>query len=254
MLGICHLSLIPVRKEAADQSEMVSQLLFGEHYKVIKDQGNWLQIEIAPDRYSGWIDRKQFHQLHQKSFDKLEKGPMEIAGELAAPVMFKQKNTIIPVLLGSSLPHIPELQCNYSGELAAKPKKKEVRLQLIENAFVYLNTPYLWGGRSPFGIDCSGFTQMVYKMCRIALPRDAYQQAEVGDALSFIEEAKEGDLAFFDNKEGKIVHVGIMLKNNQIIHASGKVRIDKIDHQGIFNQESRDYSHHLRILKKIIPD
>ena len=122
---------------------------------------------------------------------------------------------------------------------------------IIENAFLYMNSPYLWGGKSPLGIDCSGYVQMVYAMNGIDLPRDAYLQAEIGQSLSFIEEAEEGDLAFFDNDDGKIIHVGIMLKDHRIIHASGKVRVDRIDHQGIFRNESNDYSHSLRIIKKI---
>jgi cell wall-associated NlpC family hydrolase len=123
---------------------------------------------------------------------------------------------------------------------------------LIENALIYLNAPYLWGGRSPFGIDCSGFTQLVYRLQGIKLPRDAYQQAEVGNTLSFIEESEEGDLAFFDNTEGKIIHVGIIMKNNYIIHASGKVRIDRIDQQGIFNSSLKTHTHKLRLIKSIV--
>jgi cell wall-associated NlpC family hydrolase len=117
---------------------------------------------------------------------------------------------------------------------------------------LFLNAPYLWGGKTPFGIDCSGFTQTVYKLNGIKLLRDAYQQAEQGETLSFVEEAEAGDLAFFDNEEGRIVHVGIVLDNNKIIHASGKVRIDGFDHHGIFNNEKRDYSHKLRLLKRIV--
>ena len=112
--------------------------------------------------------------------------------------------------------------------------KKE---KLVENALMYLNAPYLWGGRSPVGIDCSGFTQIVYRLQGVDLPRDAYQQAKVGTTLSFVEESEPGDLAFFDNNEGKIIHVGIILEDNHIVHASGKVRIDRIDQQGIFNTE-----------------
>ena len=117
---------------------------------------------------------------------------------------------------------------------------------------MYLNTPYLWGGRGPLGIDCSGFTQMVYRLQGVELPRDAYQQAEVGTTLSFIEESEAGDLAFFDNAEGKIIHVGMILADNHIIHASGKVRIDRLDQQGVFNAEERTHTHKLRLIKSII--
>ena len=126
--------------------------------------------------------------------------------------------------------------------------KKE---KLIENAFIYLNTPYLWGGRSPLGIDCSGLTQMVYRLQGINLPRDAYQQAEVGKTVATLEESEAGDLAFFENDDGKIVHTGILTENSYIIHASGKVRIDKIDQQGILNTETEEYTHKLRLIKSI---
>ena len=112
--------------------------------------------------------------------------------------------------------------------------------------------PYLWGGKSTFGIDCSGLTQQVYKLGGYELPRDAYQQAELGEVLSFVEEAEPGDLAFFDNADGKIIHVGIILGDYKIIHAHGKVRIDPFDSNGIFNTDSQKYSHKLRFIKKVI--
>jgi cell wall-associated NlpC family hydrolase len=131
---------------------------------------------------------------------------------------------------------------------------KNVRHAIVEAAYLYLNSPYLWGGKSPFGIDCSGFTQMVYKLCGVKVLRDASQQAQQGIPLSFIEEALPGDLAFFDNEEGKITHVGIVLKDNKIIHASGSVRIDNLDHQGIYNVISKTYTHNLRVIKNIISE
>ena len=136
----------------------------------------------------------------------------------------------------------------FDGLTTAGFTKKE---KLVENALMYLNAPYLWGGRSPLGIDCSGFTQIVYRLQGVDLPRDAYQQADVGTTLSFVEESEAGDLAFFDNNEERITHVGIILENNHIIHASGKVRIDRIDQQGIFNKELGTHTHKLRLIKSI---
>ena len=115
-----------------------------------------------------------------------------------------------------------------------------------------MNTPYLWGGKSPFGIDCSGFTQLVYKLCGYSLLRDAKDQATQGQVLSFIEESEPGDLAFFDNEDGAITHVGIIMNDYNIIHAHGKVRIDKLDHSGIYNVDSKIHTHKLRVIKKIL--
>ena len=141
------------------------------------------------------------------------------------------------------------LNHSYEGKITEGLKDKS---QLLKTAFSYLNAPYLWGGKTPFGIDCSGFTQMVYKLNGYRILRDASQQATQGEALSFIEESEPGDLAFFDNSEGHITHVGIIMPNNYIIHAHGKVRIDRLDHSGIYNEEKRQHTHKLRVIKKII--
>jgi cell wall-associated NlpC family hydrolase len=132
-----------------------------------------------------------------------------------------------------------------------RPAKDKFRSGVIDVAKFYLNAPYLWGGKSVFGIDCSGLSQMVFRQFGIKLRRDAYQQAEQGELVGFLQEAKAGDLAFFDNNEGRINHVGIMMDNERIIHASGKVRIDAIDNQGIFNRELNRYTHKLRIIKRV---
>jgi cell wall-associated NlpC family hydrolase len=125
---------------------------------------------------------------------------------------------------------------------------------IIEKALKYFNSPYLWGGRSPFGIDCSGFSQILYKMAGFPIPRNASEQSLIGENLSFLEESKPGDLAFFDNEEGNIIHVGIIWEKNKIIHSSGMVRIDNIDQFGIYNVDTKRYSHKLRIMRRIIQD
>ncbi|MBI4945552.1 MAG: C40 family peptidase [Bacteroidetes bacterium] len=302
MFGICNLSIVPCRKDPSDKSEMVTQLLFGEHFQLLDTKGNWQLIRIAYDGYECWIDKKQFLPLSEKTINGIKDSTTALTTDLvqlASPLTESDtrqshrtqpslEQQHIPIVLGSSLPKYKE-NCfwlgkeKYSFEGAVGfPFEKTKAIPCGEGvsgvAAWYLNTPYLWGGRSPFGIDCSGFTQMVFKLNGIQLQRDAWQQAEQGKVLSFLEEAQTGDLAFFDNEEGKIVHVGIITtpsipiaigtpKGVELraqspsplgkvgmgcIHASGKVRIDKLDHHGIFNEETKKYSHRLRVIKRCL--
>jgi hypothetical protein len=257
--GICHLSVVPCRMEPSDKSEMVTQLLFGEVLKIYEEKRvGWRKIKTAFDDYDCWIDDKQYIEINETEFERLNTSSMIVCSEMANVIMNEDNNSLIPILLGSSLPNFKKKRITFNEFIfqfdgqTIDTSKKQTKDNIVANAMMYLNSPYLWGGRSPFGIDCSGFTQVIYKLNGFKLPRDASQQAEVGDTLSFIEESESGDLAFFDNEEGSIIHVGIMLENNRIIHASGKVRIDKIDHQGIFNIETNTYSHRLRLIKKVL--
>jgi len=246
--GICNLSIIPLRLEPSDKSELVSQVLYGEHFKVLEQRKSWSKIRIAFDNYEGWIDRKQFLEISEGDYKSLQDVKPRLSNDL---VEFVQdgNNELYPISLGSSLNGL--LLCNHSFD-GNSVKDECNKGDIIKTAFLYLNAPYLWGGKSPFGIDCSGFTQMVYKLCGYKLLRDASQQATQGEALSFIEESEPGDLAFFDNAEGDIVHVGIIMEDNYIIHAHGKVRIDRIDHTGIYNSNKKTYTHKLRVIKKIV--
>jgi len=264
--GICNLSIVPIRKEPSDQAEMVSQLLFGETFKIIpiaiRSEKKWLKIQTTFDQYEGWIDEKQFLPVNEKYFTDISQMKVAITMDLVHPAT--TDNSYIPIVIGSSLSNFDGVnfqllkqKFHYNGQ-AIIPDNSNINLLLISKiANKYLNAPYLWGGRSPFGIDCSGFTQMVFKLIGISLKRDAYQQAEQGRIINFVEESQEGDLAFFENEERKIIHVGIILNNTEnpsarnIIHASGKVRIDKLDHHGIYNISTKKYSHRLRIIKRI---
>lgn len=253
--GICTLNIIPLRKEASDTSEMVSQLLFGDHFKVLEIKMQWLYIKIAFDGYQGWIDKKQILFIKEDFYNLLQQETPVYQYELLNSIALNDK-TLLPLSFGARLPlfkdnkfKINDLYFDNDAEIISGEKTKS---QIVETAFMYLNTPYLWGGKSPFGIDCSGFTQMVYKLNGYALHRDASQQAKQGEVLSFIEESEPGDLAFFDNSDGFITHVGIILSNNYIIHASGKVRLDRLDQSGIFNEETKRHTHILRVIKKII--
>jgi hypothetical protein len=258
MYGICNLSIVPCRKEPSDKSEMVTQLLFGDHFELLEVQGNWRRIKTAYDDYECWIDKQQFLPIQDHTFDILNSTEIICSNELIQIITDQKTSQLFPIVMGSSLPGFDDGECAienqtyvYDGAFISG-KLPFTKMGIIETAMLYLNSPYLWGGKTPFGIDCSGFTQMVYKLNGIKLSRDAYQQAEQGETLSFVEEAEPGDLAFFDNEEGRIVHVGIVMDNNKIIHAAGKVRIDGFDHQGIFNNDRKDYSHRLRLLKRIV--
>jgi gamma-D-glutamyl-L-lysine dipeptidyl-peptidase len=253
MFGICNLANIPLRFEPNDRSEIVSQVLFGEHFSIVEQTQKWSQIKLEFDDYIGWIDNKQYKQITEEQFNQLSKDSIVLSSDLIEYIT-GENNLLMPIPLGASLSFLNYDTINSDSFVfeglkvsGVKPKSK-----LIETAFMYLNTPYLWGGKTPFGIDCSGFTQMVYKLNGYKLLRDASQQANQGEALSFIEESEPGDLAFFDNDEGNIIHVGIIMENNYIIHASGKVRIDRLDHLGIYNAEVNKHTHKLRVIKKII--
>ena len=213
----------------------------------------WSRIKLHYDDYEGWVDSKQFQEISEANFNQLSKDAIILNGDLVEYIT-APNNLLLPIPLGSSLSFLNNNEINttnyyFEGTKVSGIKPKE---NLLNTAFMYLNAPYLWGGKNPFGIDCSGFTQMVYKLNGYKLLRDASQQATQGDALSFIEESEAGDLAFFDNEEGNIIHVGIIMDDNYIIHASGKVRIDRLDHLGIYNAEINKHTHKLRVIKKII--
>ncbi|WP_166923695.1 C40 family peptidase [Flavobacterium poyangense] len=254
MFGICNLAIVPVRSEPSDRSEIVTQLLFGEHLEILERQNQWARIRIQFDDYEGWVDSKQYQVISEANFNQLSSEAIILNADLIDYITSPDSNLLLPIPIGASLSFLNNSEINtsnfdFEGTKTSGIKPKSA---LINTAFMYLNAPYLWGGKTPFGIDCSGFTQMVYKLNGYKIHRDASQQALEGQPLSFIEESEAGDLAFFDNDEGNITHVGIIMENNYIIHASGKVRIDRLDHLGIYNPEINKHTHKLRVIKKII--
>ena len=245
--GICNLSIVPLRNEPEDTSELVSQVIYGDFFKVLEQRKQWSRIRLAFDKYEGWVDNKQYVDISEDQYKSLNKEAPKLSTDLVEFIEDENKQ-LFPITIGSSLNGLALLSHKYDGNSIDKRIEKS---NIIQTAFTFLNSPYLWGGKTPFGIDCSGFTQMVYKLNGYKLLRDASQQATQGEALSFIEESEPGDLAFFDNHEGIIIHVGIIMKDNYIIHAHGKVRIDRLDHSGIYNVEKNIHTHKLRVIKKI---
>lgn len=244
--GICNLSIVPVRLEPSDSSEMVTQLLYGDHLRYWKKEVNGAASALLLMRMKDGLTTSNTWRLQMKITICFRTFQRYTHPDLIEFIY--DKDNLIPIPMGAGIHASDFLQHRYDGAVINGKQAKE---NLIKSAMMYLNAPYLWGGKTPFGIDCSGFTQMVYRMNGYALLRDASQQATQGEPLSFIEESEPGDLAFFDNNEGKIVHVGIILQDNYIIHAHGKVRMDRIDHSGIFNTDIKNYTHKLRVIKKI---
>lgn len=255
--GFCDLTLAPVKADASDKSEMVSQLLFGETFRIIDSYEQWKLIRGAFDNYEGWIDEKQFMPITENKFFELQKITDIFPKKLISEVVDDHNNSAIKILSGSNLNgikgnilSIEGRKFLFSGESFPMPEKPN-RKKIAETAREFINAPYLWGGRSLFGFDCSGFVQIVFKINGIRLNRDATYQARQGEAIHLISESNCGDLAFFDDEENNIIHVGIILEDENIIHASGKVRIDKIDHQGIFNVDKKKYTHKLRLITNV---
>lgn len=244
----CIVAAAPLRAEASHRSEMVSQLLFGEFARVLETIKDFTRVVTLFDEYEGWCQSSQLTAVTEA--DTLLPVSGYTAGRESVAII---NNTA--VVLSAATP-VYEAGVSYKwghytityapGFLPVQPFEEEVIRQL---AMPYLNVPYLWGGRSCFGLDCSGFTQQVLKMMGIQLMRDASQQATQGKVVDFIQEVKCGDLAYFDNEDGRITHVGIMLNTEEIIHASGRVRIDKIDNQGIINSDTGLRTHKLRVIK-----
>jgi gamma-D-glutamyl-L-lysine dipeptidyl-peptidase len=257
--GVCRLSVVSVRKDPSDQSEQITQLLFGDHYTVLELSANqkWIRIRIHFDQYEGWIDVKQHQLITPEYFNHINHADFKITTDLTSSLLYNKSPHV--VLMGSIIPITGselfkmEEQFAFNGEAKNLGQRREFDfLRVI--ALKYLNSPYQWGGKGPFGIDCSGFTQMVFKICGYRLLRDAAQQATQGKAVASLESARQGDLVFFQNERGSIVHVAILLSEDKVIHASGKVRVDGITAEGIAHADTKRITHHLSAIRRLMPE
>jgi hypothetical protein len=252
--GACNLSIVPLRAEASDKAEILSQLLFGDCFEILESTDKWVNIKTCFDDYEGWIDSKQFTAIKDCLFSSTETCMLglrpyhEVVKLSSGEKLHLVAGTTIPKPLNEKFFLGNE---EYKIDLDSLLPEANFSAAVSDFAKFFLHAPYLWGGKSLFGIDCSGFTQVVFKMLGKSLKRDACQQAEQGEVVNFLQEAKAGDLAFFDNEEGRVIHVGIMLDEQHIIHASGRVKIDPIDGQGIYSLDLKRHTHNLRIIKRV---
>lgn len=255
--GVSRLAVIAVRKEPDDRAEQTTQLLFGDHYELLSytKDSKWSHIRVFADGYEGWIDAKQHHEITKEYFDQINHANFKITTDIASGILYK-KNPIT-ILLGSIVPisnselFKMEEQFAFNGEAKSLGQKRDYEF-LKEIAIKYLHAPYQWGGKSPFGIDCSGFTQMVFKINGYPIPRDSTQQQNAGKEVGSLDQALPGDLAFFTNGAEVVSHVGIVMENEKIVHASGQVRIDHLSPDGIIHSESNAVTHVLKSIRRIL--
>ncbi|NOT52405.1 MAG: C40 family peptidase [Chitinophagaceae bacterium] len=251
--AIVSVPAAPVRRKPLHRKEMVNQLLFGETVKVLKTRDPlWVKVRSLHDNYEGWMTNTLLAEIDEATANTMS---VYAAAGLLNEITMSDKKMNIPA--GSSLPFFE----NSKGKLGndeyefkgnyCKPYEQQPSEELVKQlALPWLNAPYLWGGRTPLGVDCSGFVQVIFKLMGIDLPRDAWQQAQEGKTVKKFKDALPGDLAFFDNKED-IVHVGILLGNDQIIHSSGKVKIDTISKRGLIDAATGKKILSLQLIRRI---
>ena len=254
--GICLLSLVALRSQPGERAEMVNQLLFGELFELLDQEGNWLHVRTLHDHYTGWCHQKQLLLLSDETIGVLLESSYHYVFSPVARIA-SAGNPPIMITAGSKLYLLPS--GGYAGPegsefflldgVAGFPKSFN-NAEMNELAIDWLKAPYLWGGRSPFGVDCSGFMQVLFRLFGISLKRDARDQALQGQLVSLIAEARAGDVAFFDNEEGNIIHTGLITGSGSIVHASGEVRMDPLDHYGIYDRAAGKYSHKLRLIRR----
>ena len=250
--AICSVPVSALRKEPHHDVEMISQQLFGECCTILETLSGWTKILCKYDKYEGWCQTSHLQEIDEDRFSSTSK---KLAAGWTNELCYNGEKMLIP--LGSSLATFKKNKASwqdniisYSGDIYNPAKEKINKKNIKWITRKYLNTAYLWGGKSVFGVDCSGFTQIVFKFLNIYLPRDSWQQAESGETIDLLNNANSGDLCFFDNEEGRITHVGILLSDHEIIHSSGKVRIDQIDTMGIVNTDTKLRTHKIKLIKR----
>ena len=243
----------PVRRKPAHRKEMVNQLLFGETVQVLKEKGGlWVKIKSLHDNYEGWLTNTLITEVTKEA--ALARSSFVVSDLFSALVLGDRKMNI-PV--GACLPFFTAgkgklggEEYTYTGYCLNRDLVIPDATLLQQLAIPWLNAPYLWGGRTPLGVDCSGFVQVIFRLLGFDLPRDAWQQAQEGKPVKHFRDTQPGDLVFFDRGE-EIVHVGIIPEQGKVIHASGKVRIDVLDKKGIADPATGKRSLSLKAIRRL---
>jgi hypothetical protein len=264
--AICLQPYIPMRAEASERSEMVGQLLFGDTFRIDDECPHWFHVVRDVDNYGGWIDWKTATKLTEVEYRRYLQSTAgaPLLRMPFTPVQKSENGATGPAFLswGSRIYNLDDSgitfvmqQCRFDTSpsayvmpISATTMSRPACVKfLLQQAQLLLNVPYLWGGCSAFGTDCSGFTQTLFRFIGITLPRDASQQAECGTEVPF-EQRQPGDLAFF-SRDGRIVHVGLVAEKDQIIHVSGTLHIDRLEPEGIYSATQQCLTHTLASIR-----
>jgi cell wall-associated NlpC family hydrolase len=247
-----------IRAQAKEKAEMTSQLLLGEPVTIVEAGKKYSRIRCSDDDFEGFVRNDQLIAADERTF-RLQRDNPAFALDLWSTILGDQAG--LPITFGARLPEFDGMrlmhggqQFNYSGQAALSEDLRSEAELLIRFARRWLYAPMLHGGRTPTGVDPAGLVQLVARLINIKLPRTAEAMSHHGRMVDFVIQAQPADLAFFDNRKGQIEHVGLLLPDSQILHVNDRVRIDSIDHYGIFNYELGKYTHRLRIVKRLLPD
>lgn len=258
MKAITLLSAVPMRSQPSETAEMCSQMLFAQTCEVISDNAKWPKIRLDADGYEGYVDRKMISLLSDENYESVVRAPYAVVCYPVAMAVSKANHTTIILTAGSRLPNYHNGTFSLLGaDFEISPELVAINPQYTEPNILravpyFFNIPYLWGGKNAFGMDCSGFTQVFCSIFGISLPRDASQQALLGEPIGFLEETQAGDLVFFENSSGNIIHVGMLVGKDAVVHCSGRLKMSKIDSHGILSDDLKSYTHQLRVIKRIV--
>jgi len=258
--GISLHSIVPVRTEAREGSEQSTQMLFAETCVILEEKPRWNRVKLDLDGQEGWVDAKMIAPMSEKEYEAHHTA-LQSAAMVFFPVAYavsENNGQTIPLTAGTRLPKYKDGTFELLGVKfridASMVRTAPVPLNLqtlLETTRFFLNTPYLWGGKNALGMDCSGFTQVIMSLFGKSLLRNASEQATQGEPVPNLSQAQAGDLVFFDHKDGKISHVGIVLDSKRVIHCSGRVKVEELTEDGIFSAEKGEYTHHLVQIRRL---
>ena len=267
--GIILHSIVPLRAEGSEESEQLTQLLFGETVDVLEEAERWIRVRNDADRMEGWVDFKMLTKMSDDEFrdysSRLEHSTAMVRMPMAY-ALSRNNGQTIPMAAGTRLcdyktadgyGHFSILGVPFTidpGMVLEAPLPLN-QDSLMNLSRLFLNTPYLWGGKNALGMDCSGLTQVLLSLMGVQILRNASEQATQGTSVETLRDAQPCDLVFFD-KKGRVTHVGILLTNDTVLHCSGRVKVEKIDEEGIVSSENYtlyrvgDHTHHLHSIKR----